>query len=79
MGQFFLDVRMYSYQSSARLGKNICATFFFRDFTSLIEAGIILANFDPNFVTPETTLKEKSGAETAPGWSRFHVHRMALI
>ncbi len=25
------------------------------------------------------TLKEKSGAETAPGWSRFHVHRMAPI
>ncbi len=23
------------------------------------------------------TLKEKSGAEMAPGWSRFHVHRRA--
>ncbi len=23
------------------------------------------------------SLKEKSGAEMAPGWSRFHVHRMA--
>ncbi len=25
------------------------------------------------------SLKEKSGAETAPGWGRFHVHRMAPI
>ncbi len=26
-----------------------------------------------------TSLKEKRGAEMAPGWSRFHVHRMAPI
>ena len=26
-----------------------------------------------------STLEEKSGAETAPGWRRFHVHRMAPI
>ncbi len=25
---------------------------------------------------PSATLKEKSGAEMAPGWSRFHVHRI---
>ncbi len=28
---------------------------------------------------PLPALKEKSGAEMAPGWSRFHVHRMAPI
>ncbi len=25
------------------------------------------------------SLKEKSGAEMAPGWSRFHDHRLAPI
>ncbi len=28
---------------------------------------------------PLSTLKERSGAEMAPGWSRFQVHRMAPI
>ncbi len=27
----------------------------------------------------QPSLKEKSGAEMAPGWSCFHVHRMAPI
>ncbi len=40
-----------------------------------------LRDFDLRFnkVIFNYALKEKSGAETAPGWSRFHVHRMAPI
>ncbi len=51
----------------------VSTAFFMGGYPNVhVHSNLIIVNILP-------TLKEKSGAETAPPWSRFHVHRMAPI
>ncbi len=78
-----LVVRLYSeidhihLSSEAQCVSHLYPRHIVRELRHSILQYLYLVNNAINIRHIYATLKEKSWAETAPGWRRFHVHRMA--